>query len=102
MSVPDQAPAPPIAASHGGEEASRRASAVLFSMCVIIAVTQLGFGAIVPVLPLYAKSFGVSASAIGLTIAIYGLARLVMAIPCGTLSDAIVFSISFSLFLVTR
>lgn len=53
----------------------------------MIAVTQLGFGAIVPVLPLYANSFGVSVSAIGFTIAIYGLARFVTAIPCGRLSD---------------
>jgi MFS transporter, DHA1 family, multidrug resistance protein len=60
---------------------------VLLWMCAIIAVTQLGFGAIVPVLPLYAKSFGVSVSAIGFTIAIYGLARFVTAIPCGRLSD---------------
>ncbi len=58
-------------------------------MCVIIAVTQLGFGSLVPVLPLYAKSFGVSVSAIGLTIAVYGLARFVLAIPCGRLADGI-------------
>jgi MFS transporter, DHA1 family, multidrug resistance protein len=64
-----------------------QANGVLLWMCVIIAVTQLGFGAIVPVLPLYAKSFGVSVSAIGFTIAIYGLARFVTAIPCGQLAD---------------
>lgn len=59
----------------------------MFWMCVIIAVTQLGFGAVVPVLPLYAKSFGVSVSAIGLSIAVYGLARFASAIPCGFLAD---------------
>ncbi|MFN5882461.1 MAG: hypothetical protein ACK44L_12205 [Burkholderiales bacterium] len=32
----------------------------LLWMCVIIFVNQLGFGAIVPVLPLYAESFDVS------------------------------------------
>jgi MFS transporter, DHA1 family, multidrug resistance protein len=66
---------------------AQQANGVLLWMCAIIAVTQLGFGAIVPVLPLYAKSFGVSVSAIGFTIAIYGLARFVTAIPCGRLSD---------------
>lgn len=56
-------------------------------VCVLIAVNQLGFGSIVPVVPLYAKSFGVSKTAIGLTIAIYGLARFLMNVPTATLSD---------------
>lgn len=56
-------------------------------MCVLIATSQLGFGAIVPVLPLYAASFGVSAFAIGLTIAAFGLARFLMTIPTGYLAD---------------
>ena len=56
-------------------------------MCVLIAVNQLGFGGVVPALPLYAKSFGVSASAIGLAVAIYGLARFVVAMPSGQLCD---------------
>lgn len=56
-------------------------------MCVLIAVNQLGFGGVVPALPLYAKSFGVSASAIGLAVAVYGLARFVVAMPTGQLCD---------------
>ena len=56
-------------------------------MCVLIAVNQLGFGAIVPALALYAKSFGVTQSAIGVAIAIYGLARFVVALPAGKLAD---------------
>ena len=56
-------------------------------MCVLIGVNQLGFGGVVPALPLYAKSFGVSASAIGLAVAVYGLARFVVAIPSGQLCD---------------
>ena len=60
---------------------------VLLWMCVIIAVNQLGFGALIPVLPLYAQSFGVPVSAIGLAIAIYGLARFAIAIPCGRMAD---------------
>ena len=60
---------------------------VLVWMCVLIAVNQLGFGGVVPALPLYAKSFGVSASAIGLAVAIYGLARFVVAMPSGQLCD---------------
>jgi MFS family permease len=60
---------------------------VLVWMCVLVAVNQLGFGAMVPSLALYAQSFGVPASAIGLAIAVYGLARFATAIPAGQLSD---------------
>ena len=56
-------------------------------MCVLVAVNQLGFGAMVPSLPLYAQSFGVPASAIGMAVAAYGLARFSTAIPAGQLSD---------------
>ena len=56
-------------------------------MCVLIGVNQLGFGAIIPVLPLYAESFGVSQAAIGMTVAVYGVARLVIALPSGRIAD---------------
>ncbi len=62
---------------------------VLLWMCVLVAVNQFGFGAMVPALPLYAQSFGVPASAIGLAVAIYGLARFLAAVPSGQLSDRI-------------
>ncbi|MEZ5851230.1 MAG: MFS transporter [Hyphomicrobiaceae bacterium] len=62
---------------------------VLIWMCVLVAINQLGFGAMIPSLPLYAQSFGVPASAIGLAVAIYGLARFVVAIPSGRLSDSL-------------
>jgi MFS transporter, DHA1 family, multidrug resistance protein len=60
---------------------------ILIWMCVLIAINQLGFGALVPVMPLYAKGFGVSQMAIGMAIAIYGLARFVMGVPTGQLAD---------------
>jgi MFS family permease len=60
---------------------------VLLWMCVLVAVNQLGFGAMVPSLALYAQSFGVAASAIGLAVAAYGLARFATALPAGHLSD---------------
>ena len=62
-------------------------NSILVWMCVLIAVNQLGFGSIVPVLALYAKSFGVSQSLIGIAIAVYGLARFVVALPTGQLAD---------------
>lgn len=60
---------------------------VLIWMCVLVAVNQLGFGAMIPSLALYAQSFGVPAYAIGLAVAVYGLARFASAIPAGQLSD---------------
>src|SRR5690242_6298917 len=61
---------------------------ILVWMCVLIAVNQLGFGSVVPVLALYARSFGVTQWAIGLAIAVYGLARFLVAMPVGRLTDA--------------
>jgi DHA1 family multidrug resistance protein-like MFS transporter len=60
---------------------------ILIWMCVLVAVNQLGFGAMVPTLALYAQSFGVAASAIGMAVAIYGLARFLTAIPAGQMAD---------------
>lgn len=60
---------------------------VLFWMCALVITNQLGFGAIIPVLPLYAQSFGVPASAIGMAIAIYGLARFASALPSAVIAD---------------
>lgn len=60
---------------------------VLLWVCAVIAVNQLAFGIIVPVVPLYTESFGVSKSAIGLTIATYGLARFLTNMPTGALAD---------------
>jgi MFS family permease len=64
-----------------------RPDRILVWMCVLIALNQLGFGGIVPVLALYSRSFGLSQSAIGVAIAVYGLARLLVAMPAGRLAD---------------
>src|SRR6266496_4931081 len=66
-----------------------RPDRILAWMCVLIAVNQLGFGGIVPVLALYSRSFGVSQSAIGVAIAVYGLARFLVAMPAGRLADGL-------------
>ena len=56
-------------------------------MCVLIAVNQFGFGAVIPVLPLYAQSYDVSQAAIGATIAIYGLSRVFLSLPTGWIAN---------------
>ena len=66
-----------------------RENRALVWVSAVVAVNQLGFGSIIPVVPLYAASFGVSQSAIGLTIGVYGLARFLANLPTGQLADAI-------------
>lgn len=62
---------------------------VLVWICALIAVNQLGFGSIVPVVPLYASAYGVSQAAIGLTIGLYGLARFLVNVPAGALAERV-------------
>ncbi len=60
---------------------------IFLALCVLILVNQLGFGIITPVLPAYARSFGLDAAAVGLVIGIYGLARFVANVPAGWLAE---------------
>ena len=56
-------------------------------MCLTIFVNQLGFGSIVPVVPLYADTFGVSLTMIGMAIAVYGAARFLANVPTARIAD---------------
>lgn len=60
---------------------------VLIWISTIVGINQLGFGSIVPVVPLYAQAFGVTEALIGLAIAVYGLARFTSSAPAGWLAD---------------
>ncbi len=60
---------------------------VLLVVCLIILVNQVGFGIIVPVTPLYARTFGVDEAAIGLVVAVYGLGRFLFSAPVGQAAD---------------
>lgn len=59
----------------------------LIAMCLLVGINQLGFGAMIPSLPLYAQTFGVPASAIGVAVAAYGFTRMLGAMPAGQISD---------------
>lgn len=48
---------------------------------------MVGQGVVSPIIPLYAKDFGVSTSMVGLTITFYALARLILNIPAGMIAD---------------
>lgn len=64
-----------------------RANRALLWACIVIAVNQLGFGIVVPVTPIYARSFGVTETAVGFVFAIYGLGRLLFNVPAGNAAD---------------
>jgi multidrug resistance protein len=65
----------------------RQTVSILAWLCLVVGVNQLGFGIIVPVVPLFASSFGVAQAAIGLAISVYGLGRLLFDLPMGSLTD---------------
>lgn len=54
-----------------------------------VAVDLLGFGIIIPLLPLYAERFGASATTIGLLFASYSLAQFVFSPIWGRISDKV-------------
>jgi len=53
----------------------------------VIFIDSLGYGVVVPVLPLYAKTLGVSDFKLGVLFASYAIALLLGAIPFGMLAD---------------
>jgi multidrug resistance protein len=57
------------------------------ALCFLVLVNQMGFGVITPVLPSYARSFGLSGGAVGLVIGSYGLARFLANVPAGHLAE---------------
>lgn len=62
-------------------------SRTFLTLCLLIMVNQLGFGIITPVLPAYARSFGLGASGVGLVLGSYGLARFIANVPAGQLAE---------------
>ena len=59
----------------------------LLMISIATVLVMAGQGVISPVLPLFAKKFGVGSAAIGLTLSSFALARLILNIPLGILSD---------------
>ena len=59
----------------------------LLLISIATVLVMAGQGVISPVLPLFAAKFGVGSAAIGLTLSSFALARLILNIPLGLLSD---------------
>ena len=86
MAVQDRSSQPP-ATSSSSPLALLREQRVFLTLCILILVNQLGFGLITPILPLYADSFGLGPSLIGVVIGVYGLARFLVNVPAGRLAE---------------
>ncbi|MFB6070538.1 MAG: MFS transporter [Halanaeroarchaeum sp.] len=65
-------------------ESTRRALGVVFA---VVFVDLLGFGILIPILPLYAEQFGASEFVVGLLIASYSMTQFLAAPVLGRLSD---------------
>jgi len=59
----------------------------LFPLCFAVFVSMLGFGLVMPLLPIYARNFGASGLQLGLLTSSFAVARLTTALPGGWLAD---------------
>jgi len=59
----------------------------LVIICGLIAASQMSWGVVVPVLPLYARGFGASGADLGLIVSLFGVGRLIINIPAGRLAE---------------
>ncbi len=61
----------------------------LFPLCFAVFVSMLGFGLVMPLLPIYARSFGASGFHLGLLTASFAVTRIITTFPGGWLADRI-------------
>jgi MFS family permease len=57
---------------------------------VTTAVTMMGQGIISPVLPLFAREFGLSMAMVGVTVAVFSLGRIFFNVPAGVAGFSLV------------
>jgi MFS transporter, DHA1 family, multidrug resistance protein len=73
----------------GGIPQLFRDNPMLLTLSLIMLTNMMGFGMIVPVIPLYGRTFDVSTTMIGLLVTSFGVARLLANYPAGRLADRI-------------
>jgi MFS family permease len=83
---PDESASDDAAARPPAVANPRRALAVVIG---VVFIDLVGFGIVIPILPFYVRSFGVSDAFIGLLAASYSLAQFLAAPTLGRLSDRI-------------
>jgi DHA1 family solute carrier family 18 vesicular amine transporter 1/2 len=60
---------------------------LLVLVCVVIFVDSLGYGVVVPVMPVYARELGIGELGLGMLFASYAIGNIVAALPFGLISD---------------
>jgi MFS transporter, DHA1 family, multidrug resistance protein len=73
----------------GGIPRLYKENPMLLTLSIIMFTNMMGFGMIVPVIPLYGRTFEVSSTMVGLLVTSFGVARLVFNLPAGRLADRI-------------
>ncbi len=59
----------------------------VIAIMVTTAVTMMGQGIISPVLPLFAKEFGIGMAMVGVTVAVFSLGRIFFNVPAGMVAE---------------
>jgi multidrug resistance protein len=62
---------------------------LLALVCLVIFVDSLGYGVVVPVMPVYARELGIGEAGLGMLFASYAIGNIVAALPFGLLSDKV-------------
>lgn len=66
-----------------------RENETLAILCIEVMLMMMGIGLISPILPQYARTFGVNITMVGLLITVFGVARILVDIPAGRLTDSL-------------
>jgi MFS family permease len=89
-SVDEKAPDAPVDGPRGLHRRLLRRRTVGTPLVVVsacVASVQMSWSLVVPVLPVYARDFGLNAAQLGLVVAVFGVGRLLINIPAGLLSE---------------
>ena len=76
-----------IASALGRYVALIRENGAILVVCLATTIAMSGQGIISPVLPLFAREFGVGTAAVGLVVGIFGLSRLFLNLPAGVIAE---------------
>ncbi|NUE01537.1 MFS transporter [Halorubraceae archaeon YAN] len=88
MALPRAATGATAAVPAGDDTTIENPKRALWTVFLIVFIDLLGFGVIIPILPFYVRSFGVSDLFIGLLAASYSIAQFVAAPTLGRISDS--------------
>lgn len=59
----------------------------LLIVCAVVFLMASGLGVVSPVLPIYARTYDISTTLVGLLLSVFGIGRIVMGIPAGQVAD---------------